>query len=98
MRINHEMTINIHYRGQLANAMGVDNEEIDIVPHSSIGSVLQGLAERGGSTFAEIALGADGGPRRTLMIAVDGEQVVDFSTELAPDVNEITLIPPIAGG
>ena len=92
------MTINIHYRGQLANAMGVDNEEIDIVPPSSIDSILQGLAERGGSAFAEIALDADGAPRRTLLVAVDGEQVVDFSMELAPDVNEITLIPPNAGG
>ena len=92
------MTINIHYRGQLANAMGVDSEELDIVPPSSISSILQGLAEKGGGAFADIALDADGVPRRTLLVAVDGEQVTDFSMEVSPNVNEITLIPPIAGG
>ena len=92
------MTVIIHYRGQLASAMGVDSEEVNIEQASSIRSVLQELSARAGSAFAEIALDENGVPRRTLLVAIDGEQITDFGMELAPHVKEITLIPPIAGG
>lgn len=92
------MTIQIHYRGQLATAMGVDSEDIEIDHHSSVSAILQDLAKRAGPDFASIALDDDGVPRRTLLIAVDGEQVADYGKELAAGTNEITLIPPISGG
>ena len=92
------MAVIIHYRGQLATAMGVDSEEVDIGQASSIRSLLQELSARAGGAFAEIALDVNGVPRRTLLVAIDGEQITDFGMEIASDVKEITLIPPIAGG
>lgn len=92
------MSVIIHYRGQLASAMGVDSEELDIAQASSIRSVLQEISARGGGAFAEIALDDYGAPRRTLLVAIDGEQITDFGLKIASHVKEITLIPPIAGG
>lgn len=92
------MTISIHYRGQLASAMGLESEVADIEQGSSVCSILQDLAGRAGDAFSEIALDANGVPRRTLLVAIDGEQVTDFGKEITSHVNEITLIPPISGG
>ncbi|MCP4848011.1 MAG: MoaD/ThiS family protein [Verrucomicrobiaceae bacterium] len=92
------MTIQIHYRGQLAAAMGVDAEKIEIDHHSSMSAILQDLAKKAGPEFSNIVLDDEGVPRRTLLIAVDGEQVADYDSCLAPGANEITLIPPISGG
>ena len=51
-----------------------------------------------GDGVREIVCDSEGQQRRTLLVAIDGEQVVDFESPLGGDVREITLMPPIAGG
>ena len=92
------MPVTVHYRGQLATAMGADSEEIELGQNESIQSLLKGLADRGGKDFAEIVMDGDGAPRRTLLVAVDGQQIIDLDEPLDIGVVEITLIPPISGG
>jgi molybdopterin converting factor small subunit len=92
------MPVTVHYRGQLSTAMGADSEEIELGQNESIQSLLQGLAKRGSKDFADIVLDDDGAPRRTLLVAVDGQQVVGLDELLDTGVHEITLIPPISGG
>jgi len=92
------MTVTVQYRGQLSFAMGLDSEEVHLQEGVSVEVLLKGLAERGGGEFAEIALDGDGVPRRTLLVAIDGIQVTDLEVPIDDHVNEITLIPPIAGG
>ena len=41
---------------------------------------------------------SEGRQRRTLLVAIDGEQVVDFESPISDGAREITLMPPIAGG
>jgi molybdopterin converting factor small subunit len=92
------MRIALNFRGQLANALGGSSDQIDINSSSSINSILNGLALRGGEAFTEIAFDSHGRPSRTLLVAVDGEQITDFEMAIAPHAKEITFIPPIAGG
>lgn len=92
------MRIVINFRGQLANALGGSSDQIEVNSSSSINSILQDLAFRGGTAFTDIAFDCHGKPSRTLLVAVDGEQITDFEMALAPDTQEITFIPPIAGG
>ncbi|MFP6873974.1 MAG: MoaD/ThiS family protein [Verrucomicrobiales bacterium] len=92
------MRIILNFRGQLANALGGSSEKIDVDCGSSINSILQDLALRGGTAFTDIAFDSHGTPSRTLLVAVDGEQVTDFGMALASHTKEITFIPPIAGG
>ena len=92
------MTIRLNYRGQLAIAANAPSEEIDPRPGTSVADIVRAAAARHGEDFAKLILGADGSFRSTLLIAIDGDQIQDPDTPLSEDANEITLLPPIAGG
>jgi molybdopterin converting factor small subunit len=92
------MTITLNYRGQLAAACGAACEQIDANPATTVLSILKELAGSKGGEFAELLLDPSGGVRRTVLVAADGEQVVDLKAPLGEDIKEITLLPPISGG
>ena len=92
------MKVTIQYRGQLATAAGRDREEREVEPGQNLRSLIGDLAESGGGGFADIARDSDGRVRRTLLVAVDGEQVVDLDAPLGEGIREIMLLPPISGG
>lgn len=92
------MNVCIRFRGQLATAVGAASADRDLDGSCSVGGLIAALAADYGEAFREITHDADGNQRRTLLVAVDGEQVVDFDAPLGDGVREITLMPPIAGG
>ncbi len=92
------MTVRLNYRGQLAGAAGRSSEEVEADPADTVLSLVLAAARRAGGEFEAMVFDGDGAPRRTLLVASDGEQVVDLSVPVGEDVREITLMPPIAGG
>lgn len=92
------MTITLNYRGQLAAASGTASEQIEAEPSAPLLFVLESLAAGKGGEFAELLLEPSGGVRRTVLVAADGEQVVDLAAPLGESIREITLLPPISGG
>ena len=92
------MKLTLCYRGQLATAAGIASEEIEVEPGTSALSIVQDAARRAGGEFEGMVFDADGQPLRTLLVAADGEQLVDLSVPVGEGVREITLMPPIAGG
>lgn len=92
------MTIQLHYRGQLAIAAKSPTEEINPRPGTTVADVIMAAAARHGRDFSDLILAADGSFRSTLLIALDGDQVLDPNSPLPASAREITLLPPIAGG
>jgi len=90
--------VTIQFRGQLATATGQSSVEREIAMGETLTALIGMLAEEHGDAFREIVLDAEGRQRRTLLIAVEGEQVVDFDAPIREGAREITLMPPIAGG
>ena len=92
------MRATIQFRGQLATATGQSEAERDLAPGDTLSSLIAALADEHGEAFREIVFDSEGRQRRTLLVAIDGEQVVDFESPISDGAREITLMPPIAGG
>lgn len=86
------MKLTINYRGQLATSEGTDHVTLDVAAGVALRSVILKAVQN------DIVQDADGGIRRTLLVAVDGEQVLNLDAPITEATREITLIPPIAGG
>ena len=92
------MKITISYRGQLGSEMGVPSEVLEIIEGVTLQSILESLAKRAGKNVADLIFDQNGNPRRTLLVAVDGDQVIDLETPINKGHSEIALQPPISGG
>ena len=92
------MKVQLNYRGQLAAASGAASEVVEAAAGYSLLAIVGAAARRIGGEVEAMVFDPDGEPRRTLLIAVDGEQMVDLSAQIGDGVREITLMPPIAGG
>ena len=92
------MNIKIYYRGQLADHINSTTEEITIDSPISLIDLLNNLAERKDATVNDFIFDENNNFRKSLLIAVDNNQVIDLSTMTIDRDCEITLFPPIAGG
>ena len=92
------MKVTVRYRGQLATAMGVASEEMELPQGSTPASLVREISARASDGFASLMVDGDGVPRRSLLVAIDGEQAVDYDEVLCDEVREVVLMPPIAGG
>ena len=92
------MNVTVQLRGQLATAAGRGEAGRELAPGESLTGLIAALADEHGEAFREIVFDGEGRQRRTLLVAVDGEQAVDFDAPIGEGVREITLMPPIAGG
>ena len=92
------MTVIINYKGQIATEVGKEIEELSFHEPLTLIQLLQVLSERATDAVSDFIFDSDGLPRRSLLIAIDDEQVIDFQNTLIKDDCVISLLPPIAGG
>lgn len=92
------MTVIINYKGQIATEVGIEIEELSFHEPLTLIQLLQALSERATDAVSDFIFDSDGSPRRSLLIAIDDEQVIDFQNTLIKDDCVISLLPPIAGG
>ena len=92
------MNIKIHYRGQLAAHINSTTEEITIDSPITLIDLLTNLAVSKDTTVNDFIFDENNNFRKSLLIAVDNNQVVDLSTMTIDRDCEITLFPPISGG
>lgn len=92
------MKVTIQLRGQLVAAGGADRFERDLAEGETLAGLIAALAGERGEAFREIVCDPGGAQRRTLLVAVDGEQALDFDAPIREGAREIALMPPIAGG
>jgi molybdopterin converting factor small subunit len=92
------MKLKLDYAGQLGIAAGASAEEVDVSPGSTIAEIIVAAAGRHGSGFAELVQNRAGEIERTLLVAIDGEQVTDLGRQVGDSARELMILPPIAGG
>ena len=92
------VNIKIYYRGQLADLINSTTEEITIDSPISLIDLLNKLAKKKDATFNDFIFDENNNLRKSLLIAVDNNQVIDLSAMTIDRDCEITLFPPIAGG
>jgi MoaD family protein len=92
------MRVTINYFGQLEQLSGRPSEERECREGISLLEVLDALAGQYGADFKTMVMDAAGRPRSSLLIVVNGEVANAATAVEVGDGDEVTLLPPIAGG
>jgi molybdopterin converting factor small subunit len=92
------MQITVTYRGQAKLAAGVASEVLELDAPCTVGELVAGLAERRGGALRQFLLDRDGAPRRHILFIVGSDQVRPESRRALDDGDEVTILPPMAGG
>ena len=92
------MKVTINYKGQIATVAGQAIEELSFDAPVPLLDLLQALSSKAAAAVSDFIFDDDGAPRRSLLIVINEEQVVDFQNTLIKDDCVISLLPPIAGG
>tara|TARA_B100000686_G_C16087072_1_gene616732 strand:- start:50 stop:328 length:279 start_codon:yes stop_codon:yes gene_type:complete len=92
------MTVTIHYKGQIATELGSGSEELSFDKPLPLIKILNSLSKAGAEKFNDFIFNDHGEPRRTLLVIVNDEQVIDFKNTMITENCVISLLPPIAGG
>jgi len=93
------MEVTFSYTGQLANLSGISEESVSLDSGSTLGAVVQNIADRHGRSFSDLILDEAGNFRRALLVIADGEQLDGERERFCLEgVNNIVLMTPIAGG
>jgi MoaD family protein len=91
------MTVSITFFGLARQLAGVGGEQIELAPDASTSVLVDALAERH-PRLRDLLLHTDGSFRRNVLLSVNGgapEQTLDG---LLADGDDISVIPPVAGG
>ncbi len=92
------MTVTINYKGQIATEAGHHSEELSLDGPVTLTALLQELSTKAADAVSDFIFDNDGSPRRSLLVVINDEQVIDFQNTLIDDDCVISLLPPIAGG
>jgi molybdopterin converting factor small subunit len=92
------MTINVHYYGQIGQAIRLDDEPIDCGAPIGLTDFLRMLADRHGDEFRRQVFYEAGEVRTSLLITINDSAVSVTSDPKLQDGDEVTLLPPISGG
>ncbi len=92
------MKITINYFGQLGQFAGKMSETRQCRDRLGLSELLSDVARDYGGNFRRLVVDDRGHPRPSLLIAVNGEAAPGGSSPALSDGDEVTLLPPIAGG
>ncbi len=92
------MKVTIHYLGQLEQLAGKPSETRELRQPVRLSDLLADLAGHYGDEFRRMVTDETGGPRSSLLVVMNGEAVSKTSSPALQDGDEVTLLPPIAGG
>ena len=86
------MKLSIVFSGQIAHAAGRSAQDIDVETGTSIEEVLSRIASGLPAEAARFL--AD----RTLLVALDGQHVIDRATTIPEQARELLVMSPMSGG
>lgn len=92
------MKVTVNYYGQLTAAARVRSTTVELDSGSGIRQCLETCARRHGDEFRQIVLSADGAPRPSLLVTVNGAVVDKGDTKSLAENDAVGLLPAIAGG
>ena len=92
------MTVTINYKGQIATEAGTESEDLHLNEPLPLIEFLQALSEKAADAVDDFIFDDERMPRRSLLVVVNDEQVIDFQNTIIKEDCVISLLPPIAGG
>lgn len=94
------MIVRVEYTGQVRTAAGRDAIEVQVADDTTLGGLLESLAETGPPGLRPHLLANDGRVQPTLVVVVDGRAVAGQARETTPLHHgaAVVLLPPVAGG
>jgi len=92
------MTVTINYKGQIATEAGTESEDLHLNEPLPLIEILQALSEKATDAVDDFIFDDERMPRRSLLVVVNDEQVIDFQNTIIKEDCVISLLPPIAGG
>ena len=92
------MTVTINYKGQIATEAGTESEDLHLNEPLPLIEILQALSEKAADAVDDFIFDEERMPRRSLLVVVNDEQVIDFQNTIIKEDCVISLLPPIAGG
>jgi molybdopterin converting factor small subunit len=88
--------ISFRYLAQARQEAGVDTESVEMADGASLQAAVDAAAARHTAKFRSLVLDDSGTLRRSLLVMVNGAPARANAALTADD--EITILPPIAGG
>jgi molybdopterin converting factor small subunit len=92
------MKVTVRYSAQAREASGRASETVDLEEPHTVRDLIVRLARQHGSAFRRIALGADGTPHPSLLVAVGDEQVRPNDLRVLRAGDVVFILTPIGGG
>lgn len=90
--------VTINYLGQLEQFAGRPSDTREFRARIRLPDLLAELAGHYGEDFRRMVMDEAGRPRASLLIVMNGEAINRASDPEFKDGDEVTLLPPIAGG
>lgn len=88
----------IHLQGQLGVAADATSLTRDIPNNTTVAELIIAIATELPEEARNLILKPDGSLRPSLFIALDDTHLRDTSILIPPNTQELTLMPPMAGG
>jgi molybdopterin converting factor small subunit len=92
------MKITFRYTSQLSTAAGTSEETLEFPDGMSLVDLLAKVCMKHGSEFSKFVLNEEGSLVRTLVVALDGDQVDLSKDPCVESGSEVYLITPMSGG
>lgn len=92
------MKVTLSYFGQLRQKAGVESDQLESAEGATLDELLAGRAQQYGEEFGKIVLDESGRLRASVIALLNGAGVDRTAPTTLADGDEVTLIPPIAGG
>ena len=92
------MKVTVNYKGQIATEAGKESEDLHLNEPLPLIEILQALSEKAADAVDDFIFDEERIPRRSLLVVVNDEQVIDFQNTIIKEDCVISLLPPIAGG
>lgn len=91
------MRVTVEYFGPAREAVGVASETIELDQQFTVAALVRRIAQTHGSRMAGLLL-TNGEPSRSLLLAVNEQQVESIERTILSDGDVLSIIPPVSGG
>lgn len=92
------MKLRVKYTAQLKKAVGTGEETIEVNEGTQIKELLNLLFQQKREAFVNIVFNAEGVFLDTVLLILNGQQIVFDYPEVLIEKDEVTIMSPIAGG
>lgn len=92
------MQITVEYAAQIKRSARIGSEKFEVPAGSNLCDLFAAITERHGDALKELLLDSRGTPRKSILVFVDEDHIVDTSSLPLKDQSTVTIMTPISGG